>query len=124
MKKFTQISDKNTTIDFDKDEQKELSNDINILDDQVEKKVKLDKLSGEWEIVNILDVSMNKPITEAIIINAELGKGEIKRGDFIYITAQIKKPNQSIAYHNMQMGVIKVRVVDIYNTMAMLNNLR
>lgn len=124
MKKFTQISDKNTTIDFDKEEQKELSNDINILDDQVEKEVKLDKLSGEWEIVNILDVSMNMPITEAIIINAELGKGEIKRGDFIYITAQIKKPNQSIAYHNMQMGVVKVRVVDIYNTMSILNNLK
>lgn len=124
MKKFTDINDKNTIIDFDKEKQKELSVDINTLNDQIEKDVKLDKLSGEWEIVNILDVSMNMPVTEAIIINAELGKGEIKRGDFIYITAQIKKPNQTIAYHNMQMGVIKVRVVDIFNTMSILNNLK
>ncbi len=125
MKKFSDISDKEKSFDFKKTKQKDTSNDIEKLDDQVGKEAEATKLDGEWEIVNIIDVSTECPeLNEAIIINAELGSGEIKRGDVIYITAQIKRPGQVVAYHNMQMGCIKVRVVDIYNTMSILNNLR
>lgn len=125
MKKFTDISNKETSIDFKKEKQKETSNDIENLDDQISKEVEGTKLDGEWEIVNIIDVSSQQPkLDEAIIINAELGNSEIKRGDLIYITAQIKRPGQVMAYHHMQMGVFKVRVIDIYNTMAVLNTLR
>ena len=125
MKKFTSIDKKAVGLDFEKDKQKILSNDIEKLDDQVIDDIKNTKLDGEFEIVSIIDVSTKLPkMDEAIIINAELGNGEIKRGDLIYITAQIKRPNQTQAYHNMQMGVIKVRVIDIYNTMAVLNGLK
>ena len=127
MKKFTDISDKTSKIDFKKKKDKNLSTDIQKLEDQLENEVKGTKLDGEWEIVSVIDVSTQMPDineSKAMIINAELGNHEIKRGEYIYITAQIKKPGQSQAYNQNQMGVIKVRVVDIYNTMFILNSLR
>ena len=126
MKKFTDITDKTSSIEFDKKETKNLSTDIENLDDQLDTEVKGTKLDGEWEIVSIIDVTTNKPpdISEALIINAEVGNQEVKRGDLIYITAQIKRPGQTMAYHHSQMGVIKCRVADIYNTMGILNSLR
>jgi hypothetical protein len=125
MKKFTDITNKDYNLDFNKQKSKELSKDVKSLNDQVEKEIEKSKLEGEWEIVSIIDVSEKCPkLDEAIIINAELGSGHIKRGDEIYITAQIKRPGQTMAYHHMQMGVVKVRVIDIYHTMAILNNLR
>jgi hypothetical protein len=127
MKKFSKITDKDNSFDFKKLKQKGVSSDIENLDSQIEKEVEGTKLDGSWEIVSIVDVTTEMPDineSKAIIINAELGSREIKRGEFIYITAQIKKPGQSTAYHHSQMGVIKVRVVDIYNTMMILNNLR
>lgn len=125
MKKFTDITNKNSSLDFDKKKSKNLSTDIQNLDDQLESEVVGTKLDGEWEIVSVIDVSTELPKTnEAIIINAELGRGEIKRGEYIYITAQIKKKGQTQAYHQSQMGVIKCQVRDIYNTMYILNSLR
>ena len=103
-----------------------LSDDVEELDDVLSKDELKDKLGGSWEIVSIIDVSVKEPVNEnlkPIIINAEVGNRPIKRGEYIYITAQIKKPGQSTAYHHSQMGVIKVRVIDIYNTMLVLNNL-
>ena len=126
MKKFTDITDKNSSIKFDKKKTKNLATDIENLNDQLGNEVKGTKLDGEWEIVSIVDVSTNKPpdINEALIINAEVGDKEIKRGDLIYITAQIKQKGQSQAYFHSQMGVIRCRVVDIFHTMSILNNLK
>jgi hypothetical protein len=127
MKKFSSITDKNTSIDFKKKKQSDVSNDIESLDNQIEKEIEGTKLDGSWEIVSIIDVSTEMPDvneSKALIINAEVGNREIKRGEHIYITAQIKRPGQTQAYHHNQMGVIKVRVVDIYNTMMILNSIR
>lgn len=120
MKRFTKILEEN------KKESESLSKDIEQVDDTLTKDELKDKLSGSWEIISIVDVSTEEPVNEnlqPLIINAEVGNREIKRGQYIYITAQIKKPGQSTAYHHSKMGVIKVRVVDIYNTMLVLNNL-
>lgn len=130
MKKFSDISDKEKSIDFKKKKQsKDLSTDIDNLDDQLSDEVKSTILKGEWEIQSIISVS-NEPPTEdeiksneAIIINAELGTKPVKRGDFIYITALINKRGSS-SYHQSQMGVIKVRVVEIFNSLLVLNQLR
>lgn len=126
MKKFSKIvediTNKEVSIDFKKDKEEELSNDITELDDQVSDEVKSTILDGEWEIINIIDVTTEKPMNEAIIINAELGNKEVKRGDFIYITALINKKGRP--YHQSQMGVLKVRVVEIYNTLLVLNSLK
>tara|TARA_Y100000389_G_scaffold111840_1_gene108901 strand:- start:4895 stop:5281 length:387 start_codon:yes stop_codon:yes gene_type:complete len=128
MKKFTKVlEDKDKEIEFESDDLKNgLSDDVEELDDVLSKDELKDKLGGSWEIVSIIDVSVKEPVNEnlkPIIINAEVGNRPIKRGEYIYITAQIKKPGQSTAYHHSQMGVIKVRVIDIYNTMLVLNNL-
>ena len=120
MKKFTKV------LETTKKDSEELSDDINELDNELSDDIKKDKLIGSWEIVDIVDISTEEPIQEGLkplIINAEVGNREIKRGEYIYITAQIKKPGQSTAYHHSQMGVIKVRIIDIYNTMTILNRL-
>ena len=128
MKNFTKVlEDKDKEIEYESDDLKNgLSDDVEELDDVLSKDELKDKLGGSWEIVSIVDVSVKEPVNEnlkPIIINAEVGNRPIKRGEYIYITAQIKKPGQSTAYHHSQMGVIKVRVIDIYNTMLVLNNL-
>lgn len=126
MKKFSKlvesIIDKEVSIEFKKDKSNSLSNDIDALDDQVSDEVKGTILDGEWEIVNVIDVSMNQPTNESVVINAELGNKEVKRGDYIYITALLNKKDKP--YHQSQMGVIKVRVVEIYNTLLVLNQLK
>jgi len=126
MKKFTEKKEEEQ-LEFEKDKKgsKIASNDIESLDDQVGDTTKDFKLDGEWEIESIIDVSKHKPdLNEAIIINAELGDKSVKRGDFIYITAMIHRKSDSAYYHQTQMGVIKVRIVDIYNNMLVLNNLK
>lgn len=129
MKKFSDISDKNSSLDFKKDKTNNLSNDIDSLDDQLSDEVKSTILDGEWQIDSILSISSEPPTedqiksNEAIVINAELGNEPVKRGDFIYITALINKRGSSMV-HQSQMGVIKVRVVEIYNTLMILNQLK
>lgn len=123
MKKFTDITKKDASIDFKKGKSKGLSNDIESLDKQVLDTVNGTKLEGEWEIVNVIDVTTEKPQNEAIIINAELGGKDVKRGDFLYVTALINKKGNA-AYHQSQMGCLKVRVVEIYNTISILNSLK
>lgn len=128
MKKFSDITNKENSIDFNKDKQDSLSNDIESLDKQLEDEIKSTKLEGEWEIKSVVSVSLDPPTeeelksNEAIVINAELGQKPIKRGDFIYITALINKKGNYT--HQNQMGVVKVRVVEIYNTLLVLNQLR
>jgi hypothetical protein len=128
MKKFSDITNKENSIDFDKEKQDSLSNDIESLDKQLEDEIKSTKLEGEWEIKSVVSVSLDPPTeeelksNEAIVINAELGQKPIKRGDFIYITALINKKGNYT--HQNQMGVVKVRVVEIYNTLLVLNQLR
>jgi hypothetical protein len=123
MKKFTDLTKKDTKLDFEKDKPSLISNDIENLDNQISDEVEGTKLEGEWEIQSIIDVSTEPPKTnEAIIVNADIGNKEIKRGEFIYITALINKKGRP--YHQSQMGVVKTRVVEIYNTLLVLNSIK
>ena len=123
MKKFTDLTKKDTKLDFKKDKPSLISNDIENLDNQISDEVEGTKLEGEWEIQSIIDVSTEPPKTnEAIIVNADIGNKEIKRGEFIYITALINKKGRP--YHQSQMGVVKTRVVEIYNTLLVLNSIK
>lgn len=123
MKKFSDITKKDEFIDFKKNKDPKLSTDVTKLDTQLFDEIAGTKLDGEWEIVNVIDVSTEKPANEAIVINAELGGKDVKRGDFLYVTALINKKGAA-AYHQSQMGVIKVRVVEIYNSLLVLNSLK
>lgn len=128
MKKFTDITDKESSFDFEKENQENTSTDVDSLDDQLDDQIKSTILDGEWEIKSVISVSTDPPTeeeiksNEAIVINAELGQNPVKRGDFIYITALINKKGNYT--HMNQMGVVKVRIVEIYNSLLVLNQLR
>jgi hypothetical protein len=133
IKKFNEnedITKKDASMDFEKDKPTDVSNDITTLDGQLDDAIKKTKLDGEWEIVDVVSVSMEPPTedelktNEAIVINAELGSKPVKRGDFIYITALINKQGHTTYVHQNQMGVIKVRIVEIYNSLLVLNQLK
>jgi len=108
-------------IDFEKsDKQEELTDDLTNIQKVIDKAEKLE--DSEYTIVGINDVSMDEPdnIDEATIINADLGGKEAKRGDILYITAMVQKKN---ANWN-SMAVLKVRVVDMYKGLSILNTLK
>jgi len=109
----------------DKNFNKNLKDDLTDLDIDMDKLAKSSIDNEEWEIVSIVDVSLCEPpkTNEAIVINAELGQKEVKRGNIIWITALLKKKKETDAFHSNQMGVIKTRIVDIYNTISILNTL-
>ena len=126
MKKFSNISDKDSSLDFELKRKKGevLSDDIEDLQDDLNRSAEETKLDGEWVIDSIIDVTKNDPnLNEAIIVNAELGDKTVKRGDYIYITALIHR-KEGTAYHQQQMGVIKTRITDIYNNLFILNSIR
>jgi len=131
MRKFSKIvesEDKEKTLDFKGDKSNTTSDDVenlnDLMDDNLSDEIKASIVDGEWEIESIVDISVEPPkdLKEAIIINAELGSKPVKRGDFIYITALINKRGNYT--HPSQMGVVKVRIVEIYNTLLILNTLR
>ena len=131
MRKFSKIVEsEESSLEFKGDKSGELSDDVENLDDSLDDnlsdEIKKSIVGGEWEIDSIVDISTKPPkeqdIKEAIVINAELGSEPVKRGDFIYITALIHKKGNYV--HPSQMGVIKVRIVEIYNTLLVLNTLK
>lgn len=83
--------------------------------------VKLELVDGDWQIDQVIDVSTEPPIDESVIINPHLLGDPVKRGDFIYITAVLNKPGSRITPNSV--GVIKARVVDIYNSVLPLNQI-
>ncbi len=118
------LSDKGVELNKET-EQQALSNDINSFKDIDVSK--LEKLKdGEFTIVGIQDVSLDDPritnpvLEEAMIVNADLGGKEVKRGDIIWITALIKKNN----YNINSMAVIKTRIIDLYQSLSVLNGLK
>ena len=116
VKKFDDWEQKSKKEDNTKDKE-----EITLDKDSLELKHKIEKLKdGDFEIVGINDVSLDDPqLKEATIINADINK-EVKRGDVLYITAMIKKKN--VSWNSM--AVIKVRIVDMYNGLSILNTLK
>ncbi len=128
VKKFKDFNHKTKTLKIESDKGISIKKkeEDGLTDDLTDIQKSLDKFEtledGEYEIVGINDVSMEKPdnIDEATIINADLGGKEAKRGDILYITAMVRKKN--VNWNSM--AVIKVRVVDMYNGLSILNTLK
>lgn len=97
---------------------KQYKGDLKISNDPIP----LTIVDGDWAIKQIIDVSTEAPVDESIIINPHLSGDPVKRGDFIYITAIIGKVGRRLS--NNSVGVIKARVVDIYNSLLPLNQIR
>ena len=80
------------------------------------------KLSGEWEIESILDVTDKAPenLDEKIIISADFGNAKISVGKVIYITARLVK-REDEKYTKIGVGVIKTRITGIFSNLSILN---
>lgn len=79
---------------------------------------------GDFTLISIMDVSLTDPTEDtsneaATIINADFGEKEVKRNDMLYITAMIRKKN----FSGNMLAVFKVRVVDIFQNISILNTL-
>jgi hypothetical protein len=98
----------------------ELSSDI----DRKDLEIDIEKLKGEYQIEEILDIFTDPkdiPVKEGVMgVKADLSNKEIKRGEIIYITALVRKAGHSVSSPAVQ-SVIKLRVVDIYHGLSMLN---
>lgn len=67
------------------------------------------------QIVDIIkDESVIAKIEENMTIDTSISVGEVKRGQILYLTALLKRPNQTVAFNQTTMGVLKVRIVDYY----------
>lgn len=110
------------------DEYTNLSSDIELLkkDDNGESE-KLDL--EEWEVVKIVDIIKDDEEIEVLEANiglnltADLDAKNLKRGDYIYMTALLAPRNKSTAYSPGTMGVLKCRITDIYQGLSKLKSL-
>ena len=84
----------------------------------------------DWEVDEVIEVLTEDPtksederikasVEEAITFDTQVPK-DVKRGDYLWITALIKRKNSSLTDPGRQ-AVIKLRVVDIYNGLSHLN---
>lgn len=125
--KFGEFKDKKVKS-FDKDHEYDtLSDDITVIS-------KLDtgdyeKVTDPVEIVQITGVVTDedeiKKLDEASGIppvNVDLSLKEVKRGQEIWMTALLKKPSSSV-FNNQSIGLIKVRIVDIYFGLSKLSSI-
>ena len=111
-------------------------NEYNNLSDDITKDMKPSENWEEeefdpnnWEIDTVIDILDKDPnesekdiiddIDEAITFDMSIPK-DIKRGDYLWITALIKRKNSGYNDPGRQ-SVIKVRVVDLYYGLAHLN---
>ena len=83
------------------------------------------KTKEPMELVQITGVITDeeeiKKIEENFMPDTKVSvSGDVKRGQTIWLTALLKKAGTS--YTNQTLGVIKVRVVDIYYGLSKLNN--
>jgi hypothetical protein len=99
-----------------------LSNELDIVDTDG------NKLKGPFEIESIIDIFLDpKDISteikeaNAVGVNTDLSIKEFKRGDYVWITALLRKPGTTSFNSPAIQGVIKLRVVDIYYGLQYLN---
>lgn len=112
-----------------------------------DKEPKYDTLSDDITIISKLDTGDYKKVTEPVEIvqitgiltdeaeikkldeasgippiNVDLSLKEVKRGQEIWMTALLKKPGSSV-FNNQSLGLIKVRIVDIYFGLSKLSSI-
>jgi len=128
MKKWSEIkketvikNSKPDELEFKTDKPTALSNDIEQLQDQLQDYTE-EVLTGEWEITSIIDVSIPDRVEEKTVIHADLSNTAIKKGGYLYITAMLNKPGTY--YTQNKIGVIKVKIIEIFNNLQVLNYLK
>ena len=127
--KFSDFKNKKI-MDFEKNKE------YNSLSDDIVAFSKLD--TGEYEpiksdinIVQILDIvkdpeeikKIEKATNEGLFFDTSLTVNNVKRGDKLYLTALLQKTHDNQTISNQNLGVICVRVVEIYSGISKLTSL-
>jgi len=124
------------TTDFEKFKKKEINKfkktkEYDQLSDDIVAIRKLDNGNYEkiTEPVNIVQITgiikdekeidkIENQLSEAVpgapVFNTDLQLKKIKRGDIIWVTALLERPNATTSWNSQTMGVIKCRVVDYF----------
>lgn len=83
-----------------------------------------------WEIERVISVFteddpeyQTNVVENALPLMSDMVPKDVKRGDTIYITAMFKPKNNSAAYLPGQLGVLQVRVIDIFMGLSKLKQI-
>jgi hypothetical protein len=128
-KKFDDFKNKKVK-DFEK--KKEFQN----LSDDIIAISKLDngdykKIDEPMEIVQITGVITDedeiKKLDEVAggpVLNTDISMKQVKRGQEIWITCLLQRPSSTAVYNAQSMGVLKVRIIDIFYGLSKLSTLK
>lgn len=104
-----------------------LSDDLKKTDKDIQK-VSFETLKDEYEIESVIDIFMSEEDMKkknegaaAINLNDDLVAKDIKRGDYVWMTAILKKTKGTSFASPAVSAVIKLRVVEIYKGLKHLN---
>jgi len=89
------------------------------------------KVEGPMEIVKITgiidnpdDIKKLDEIAGGPVLNTDLSLKQVKRGEIIWLSAIIQKPNSSSSYNTQTLCTIKARIVDWYTGLNKLNQMK
>jgi len=85
--------------------------------EKIEEPIKIIKVMGI-----ITDENEILKIEEAFQIDTSLTIKNIKRGDIIWLTALLEKPNSVTSWNAQTLGVVKCRIVDYFYGLNKLKN--
>ena len=76
------------------------------------------KITEPVKIVKIIDIITDEKeiakIEEAFQLDTSLTIKNVKRGDVIWLTALLEKPNSSTAWNAQTISTVKCRIIDIF----------
>jgi hypothetical protein len=127
--KFNDFKDKKIKK-FDKTEEfQPLSDDIiaiSKLDNGEYKKikgpVKITQITGI--ITNDDEIQKLNEIAGGPVLNTDISLKQVKRGQEIWITCLLQRPSSSTVYNSQTIGLLRVRITDIYYGLSKLSTLK
>ena len=126
-KKFSDFKNKNVKSYNKNKEFNQLSDDIVVLSkldsgdyEEIKEPVEIVQITG---IITDDDEIAKLDEASGTHINTDLSLKEVKRGQKIWITCLLKKPN-SLALNSQSLGLIKVRIIDIFYGLSKLSTLK
>lgn len=134
IKRFEEFEIDHTPVNEEADDNQNLSDDIEVYKKGIEKD-EIEKLdTKEWQVKKIIDIikdpkeieELENQIQEAkggTVLSTDISAKDVKRGDTLWLTAILAPKNKSVAYAPGTMGVLKVRVVDIFYGLSKLKNM-
>ena len=75
--------------------------------------------------IDKIENQISESVPGAPVFNTDLQLKKVKRGDIIWVTALLERPNSTTSWNAQTMGVLKCRIVDYYyglNKLKYINN--